>query len=282
MPKPDLSGNPDPPGLVIGCGYLGRRVAQLWLNRGRRVFGTTRRRAEELRTVGIEPLVLDVLDPATLGQWPPVGSVVYCVALDRSSGVSMREVYVTGLANVLQSLPMSNRLIYVSSTSVYGQTDSGEVDETAATEPLDESGRIILEAERLLLRERPDAIVLRFAGIYGPGRLLRRKAALESREPIAADPNAWLNLIHADDGAAAVLAAEDRGTPGRSYNVSDGYPVRRGDFYRELARLLGAPPPTFAPALDKANRRIVSRRLREELAVEPTYSNYLVGLAASV
>src|SRR5262249_32786728 len=134
----------------------------------------------------------------------------------------------------------------------------------------------------LLLRRRPDAIVLRFAGIYGPGRLLRRKAALESRQPIAANPEAWLNLIHVDDGAAAVLAAEERGTSGPSYNVSDRHSVRRGEFYRELARLLDAPPPTFSPALDKANRRIVSRRLREELGFTPAKPNYLVGLAASV
>jgi nucleoside-diphosphate-sugar epimerase len=196
--------------------------------------------------------------------------------------MSMRQVYVNGLANVLKMLPRSNRLIYVSSASVYGQTDGGEVDETAPAEPLDESGRIVLEAENLLRRERADAMILRFAGIYGPGRLLRRQAALEAREPIAANPNAWLNLIHVDDGAAAILAAEQRGIAGEIYNVSDGHPVRRGDFYRELARLLSAPPPTFAPAQDQANRRIVSRRVREELGVMMRYPSFVAGLAASI
>lgn len=268
--------------MVIGCGYLGCRVAQAWLRQGRRVFATTRGRTDELRALGIEPIVADVGNPATLTQFPIVGTVVYCVGLDRSSSASMRDVYVDGLANVLRRLPPGNRLIYVSSTSIYGQTDGGEVDESAATEPLDESGRVVLEAERLLRQERPEAIVLRFAGIYGPGRMLRRKAALEAREPIASDPTAWLNLIHADDGAAVVLAAEMRGGPGRVYNVSDGHPVRRGDYYRELARLLNTPAPTFAPASDKANRRIVSRRLRKELGVTPRYPTYVDGLAASV
>jgi nucleoside-diphosphate-sugar epimerase len=280
MPDPDAPINPDR--LIVGCGYLGRRVAALWLGEGRRVFTTTRNRADELCALGVEPVVADVLDPTTLAWLPNVGTVVYAVGLDRTSGASMRDVYVDGLANVLNALPASNRLIYVSSTSVYGQTDGGEVEETAATDPLDESGRVVLDVERLLHRMRPDAIVLRFAGIYGPGRLLRRKAQLESREPIAADPDAWLNLIHADDGAAAILAAERRGRPGALYNVSDGHPTRRGDFYRELARLLDAPPPMFAAAPDKANRRIVSRLLRAELAATLRYPSYVEGLAASV
>ena len=82
--------------------------------------------------------------------------------------------------------------------------------------------------------------------------------------------------------AAAVLGAEQRGRAGALYNVSDGHPVRRGDFYRELARLLATRPPTFAPAPDKGNRRIVSRRLREELAVTLRYPSYVEGLADSV
>jgi nucleoside-diphosphate-sugar epimerase len=284
MPNPAHSSNPDPAGaaLVIGCGYLGRRVAQDWLRAGRHVFATTRGRTDELRAMGVEPVVADVCNPATLKKLPAVASVVYCVGLDRSSGASMREVYVNGLANVLNALPPVNRLIYVSSTSVYGQTDGREVDESAATEPLDASGKIVLEAEQLLRRERPNAIILRFAGIYGPGRMLRRKAALEAREPIAADPTVWLNLIHADDGAAAILAAESRGRAGGLYNVSDGHPVRRGDYYRELARLLNAPPPMFSPASDKANRRIVSGRMLDELGVTLRFPSYAEGLAASL
>src|SRR5262249_56781506 len=122
-----------------------------------------------------------------------------------------------------------------------------------------------------LVRSRlPGAVILRFAGIYGPGRLLGRQA-VEAGEPLVGDPEKWLNLIHVEDGAAAVLAAEARGEPGAVYNVCDGRPVRRRDFYALLARLLGAPEPRFVPpppgapvpGHERADRRVVNRRLRD-------------------
>src|SRR5207247_1991336 len=122
------------------------------------------------------------------------------------------------LANVLAQLPPPKRFIYVSSSSVYGQTNGGWVDETSPTEPNEESGRIVLEAENLLRAKLPNAIFLRFAGIYGPGRLLRRQT-IERGDPIVGDADKWLNLIHVDDGARVILAAEERAEPGRVYNV---------------------------------------------------------------
>lgn len=80
----------------------------------------------------------------------------------------------------------------------------------------------MLDAERLLKR----AIILRFAGIYGPGRLLR-KQALMNGEPLVGDCEKWLNLIHRDDGADAILAAEAKAEPGSVFNIADGSPVSR-------------------------------------------------------
>jgi nucleoside-diphosphate-sugar epimerase len=277
--------------LIIGCGYLGQRVAALWLAQGRRVLATTRSRdrADELRQRGIEPVVCDVVDAASLQSLPRVSTVVYCVGFDRSAGRSMREVYVQGLANVLAALPPPERFVHVSSTGVYGQCDGAEVDETAPTEPQEESGRIVLEAERLLREKFPNAIVLRFAGIYGPGRLIGSQA-LHAGQPLVGDGERWLNLIHVEDGAAAVLAAAERGQPGSVYNVSDDCPVRRRDFYTALARLLGTPPPTFVPPSpgaaplprERTNRRILNRRLRSELGVQLRYPSFAQGLAACV
>jgi nucleoside-diphosphate-sugar epimerase len=192
-------------------------------------------------------------------------------------------VYVDGLGNFLASRPPPERFVYVSSTSVYGQGDGGEVGETAATEPAEEAGRVVRETERLVWSHWPDAILLRFAGIYGPGRLLRRQESLRAGEPLAGDPERWLNLIHVDDGAAAVLAAERLGQPGRVYNVCDDRPVRRRDFFTRLAHLLGAPEPRFVPApQDRANRRIVNRRLHDELGVRLRFPSYSEGLPASL
>lgn len=273
--------------LIVGCGYLGNRVADAWLASGRRVYATTRRpaRAEELARRGIEPVICDVVDPSSLQSLPAVEEVLYCVGLDRSAGHSMHRVYVEGLAAVLQALPGRPRLVYVSSTSVYGQTDGSEVDENSATEPIEDSGKIVLQAEQVLRTHRPDAIVLRFAGIYGPGRLLRSRDLLAG-SPLAIDPDKWLNLIHVEDGATAVQAALERASS-TLYNVCDDHPVRRRDFYTRLAELLGAAPPNFVPVpqplpvSERSNRRISNRRLRQELGVSLRYPSYTEGLAAS-
>jgi nucleoside-diphosphate-sugar epimerase len=256
--------------LIIGCGYLGRRVLAAWRSAGQRVFATTRRPEHfaELRQLGAEPILADVLDPKSLQTLPPVATVLYCIGLDRAAGVPMRTVYVDGLANVLAALPRPERFLYVSSTSVYGQAD-GTVDEDASTEPAEESGRVVLAAETLLRKQLPEAIVLRFAGIYGPGRLLSA-AAIRAGEVLNRDPEKLLNLIHVEDGVRAVVAADERGRPGTLYNVSDGRPVTRRELYTMLAEGLGAPPPRFAPTTTEGgNKRIDNRRMRDELGVTP-------------
>jgi nucleoside-diphosphate-sugar epimerase len=276
--------------LILGCGYLGGRVAAAYHADGHAVTAVTRSpaRAEEFRRRGWTPIVGDVVDPGL--RLPAADVVVYPVGYDRAAGRSRREVSVDGLANVLAVLPPPGRFVAVSSTGVYGQCDGAAVDETAATEPADAAGRAALEAEQLLRRagsrERPmgtPAIRLRFAGLYGPGRLIGA-ARLWAGEPIPGDPDGWLNLIHVDDGVRAVRAAAERGEPGAVYNVSDGHPVRRRDFYAELARLLGTPAPRFepGPGARAGNRRILNRRLVEELGVELVYPGYAEGLRQAV
>lgn len=279
--------------LIIGCGYLGRRVASLWFAQGHRVWATTRSQvqAREFESQGIQPVLADILDREALRGLPAADTVLFCVGFDRSSGKTMREVYVDGLRNVLEFLPAPKRFIYVSSTSVYGQRDGEFIDESAATEPEEEAGQIVLEAEQTLAEKSlPSVVVLRFAGIYGPGRLLRRKA-IEANEPIVADAEKWLNLIHVDDGAAVVLAADEFAPrPFALYNVCDDQPVRRRDFYTRLSQQLGAPVPRFNPPAvgmplpphERANRRILNQRVRAELNWAPRYANYEAGLKASL
>ena len=275
---------PTGPALVIGCGYLGRRVAEAWRDAGRPVYALTRGRADELRAAGLRPVTGDVTDPASLAglrDLPPIGTVLYAVGLDRRAGHSMREVYVEGLRNVLAACPPAEHWVSVSSTGVYGQTDGSVVTEESPTQPLEESGRVVLEAERTLLAVRPDATVLRFAGIYGPGRWLR-KAALLAGEPYTADADKWLNLIHVADGVRAVLCAEQRS--GGVFNIADDEPVRRRDFYTLSAKLLGAPEAVFTPPATpavEANRRVSNAAARRALGFAPAYPSYREGLAAS-
>jgi nucleoside-diphosphate-sugar epimerase len=277
--------------LVIGYGFLGRRIAALWKAQGHHVYATTRNppKASGLRLKGLEPICCDVLDRDSLHLLPKVQTAVFCVGLDRTSGRSLEEVYVHGLENVLDFLPVPDRFLYVSSTGVYGQTGGEEVDEDSPTGPLEESGRVVLKAEILLHHRNPQAISLRFAGIYGPDRLLRI-AALQAGEPMVGDPDRWLNLIHVEDGARAVLAAGERAKTGRIYNVCDDCPVSRRDFYTLLARLVGAPQPHFIPFRPEESlphrelnsRRISNRRLRVELQAVLDYPSYVEGLPACI
>jgi nucleoside-diphosphate-sugar epimerase len=276
-----------PTSLILGCGYLGSRVGALWLEQGRRVYAATRN-ATHL-PASVEPIICDVLDSAALRALPKVDTALYAVGFDRTGGASMRAVYVEGLANVLAHLPPPKRFIYISSSSVYGQTDGSWVDETAPTAPEEPTGQIVLEAEGVLRAHLPASVLLRFAGIYGPGRLLRRQT-IEKGEAIIGDADKWLNLIHVDDGARAVLAAEAHGEAGRVYNVCDDHPVRRRYFYAALARALHAPAPRFVaaptdqptPPHERANRRINNRRLKADLGFELQFPNYEQGLRASV
>jgi nucleoside-diphosphate-sugar epimerase len=269
------------PALILGCGYLGLRVAKLWA-RSHSVAALTRRRSAELRSHGIQPIVGDVLDPASLAQLPIASKVLYAVGLDRSAGRSMHEVYVQGLANALAAIRCEGPFVFISSTSVYGQTDGEWVDESSPTEPIEESGRIVLEAEQTLRRLRPDAIVLRFAGIYGPQRILRRQALLIG-EPLTIDAEKWLNLIHVNDGVQAVQAACERGTLGETYIVCDDEPTTRRALYTETAIVLNAPPAQFATPNGthrEANRRLRNRKLRETVGWQPQYPCYRDGLRA--
>jgi nucleoside-diphosphate-sugar epimerase len=311
--------------LIIGCGYLGRRVANHWLAAGDSVFALTRGedRAAELRQMGIEPVVGDVTRPESLAVLPAADVVLYAVGFDRAAGHSMRNVYVDGLRNVLDRLAATTRrFVYVSSTSVYGQTDGEWIDEDSPCEPTRENGKVCIEAEQLVWQAIPGveqlerevsqinaqtslhelegmlsgrllrvlthrAYVLRFAGIYGPGRLLRRIESVRSGDPIDGSPDAFLNLIHVDDAAAAVDACLQRGRPGRTYLISDDRPATRREYFETLARLLNAPPPVFnadeaAERTPGLNKRCRNRRMKDELQVALRFPTIAEGLDSLV
>ncbi len=274
--------------LIIGCGYLGQRLGAFLLRDGGRVFGTVRTsvRAMQLDGLGIEPVIADVLQPDSLRGLPSADRVFYCVGFDRSAGAAMRTVYVDGLQNVLDHLPVSvKRIVYASSTGVYGQTSGEWVDEDSPTAPLHESGRFCLEAEGRVRNwaesHSRTAVVLRFAGLYGPGRIVRR-AILERGEPIPGDPDKFLNLIHIDDAAQASAAALRADEPASIYVVADGRPVTRREYYSVAAAVLGAPEPRFElprpgspeSTRDATNKRVANHRMKRGLGVRLSYPRH--------
>lgn len=276
--------------LIFGCGYLGSRVVALWQQAGHEVLAVTRSapRGEQLRARGVRPIVADVTEPESLRGLPAAETVLFAVGYDSRSGATIQQVYVDGFAAVLEALPSPpRRVIYVSSTGVYGQTDGTWVDEDSPCAPTRAGGQASLAAEQVL-RGHPHGAggcVLRMAGIYGPGRV-PRVDLIRAGKAIPAPQTGFLNLIHVEDAAAVVVAAET--APQSLYCVSDGAPVVRRDYYALVAELVGAGPPTFSEpdteshvaARATANKRIRNDRLRRDMYSEFCYPSCREGLAA--
>jgi nucleoside-diphosphate-sugar epimerase len=301
--------------LIVGCGYLGLRVARRWLAAGQKVAGVVHSDASAtaLAAASVRPIVADVTRPETLRDLPAADALLYCVGYGADSNSSRWAVYVDGLRAVLDAVPPEvRRVIFVSSTGVYAEQDGGWVDEDSPCAPSRESGRALLAAEQVLAAHRlgERGIVLRLAGIYGPGRLpgtvpsfaertghviAGRESAkmglspLTRGEPLAIPAGQSINLIHVDDAASAVLAAEARARPPRTYIVADGHPVDRREYFTELARQLGLQPPCFrdprpgeAATRRGGDKRACSRRMLEELQVKLEYPTYREGIKAAV
>lgn len=281
--------------VVIGAGYLGLRVAKAWQSQGVDVHLTTRSdaRAEELQAMGFSVHPLDITEPDTLEKLPDCDSLLLAVGFDRAADNSRREVYVDGMNHLLTRGPeVAHRWIYISSTGVYGNSDGEWVDESTLCEPASEGGQCCLEAEHDLLasREADRAVILRLAGIYGPGRIPFMNK-IEQHEPIPVAPHGFLNLIHVDDAVRAVLAVEE--APGDCpvrMNVSDGHPVLRRDYYQHLAELTGgkavfSEPPAGSTRADRAKS---SKRIRNSVYTQFAgdhrlhFKNYRDGLKASL
>jgi nucleoside-diphosphate-sugar epimerase len=283
--------------LIFGCGYLGERVARQWREAGEKVSVVTRRldRAAALEKHGSRAIVADVTQPDSLQNLPHAETVLFSVGYDRSSNRSLEDVYAGGVKNVVNALQSSiNRVIYISTTGVYGSARGDWVDENTPPDPQREGGKASLAAENVLAAHPlgANSIILRLAGIYGPGRVPFIDE-LRAGRPIPAPMQGYLNLIHVDDAASIVLAAdrlpEFHNGP-RIFCVSDGQPVERGEFYREVARQIGAQLPAFVEpepsspraARAAANRRICNTRMLGELQIALKYPDYRAGLAAAL
>lgn len=286
--------------LIFGCGYLGTRVGRLWDSQGDRVNVVTRsdERATELGTEGFFTCGGDVTQPGSLtflNILPELDTVLHAVGYDRSGERSIHEVYAEGMRNVLAALPDSvKRLVYISTTGVYGDAGGEWIDEKTKPHPAREGGKASLAAEQAIRESRfaDRAIILRLAGIYGPDRLPYLKQ-IQAGEAIEAPQQGHLNLIHVDDAARIVqqvARCDFTFTGPQVYCVSDGQPVVRSEYYNQLARLLGAPEPRFAePAAGSpraaragADKRVSNRKLVQDLQPQLLYPTYREGLASIV
>lgn len=235
--------------LLAGCGDLGTEAGLRFAAARHRVVGW--RRSPEKLPAAIEGAAADL----TTGELPPVPAdttaVVVAIAAGSPTEEAYRAAYVDGLAHVLDAVGASGapvrRVLFVSSTAVYGDADGGWVDESTAPNPGGFSGRIIREAEELLHTRLQgtgvSAVVLRLGGIYGPGRTRLIDQVRGGNAKIPAEPR-YTNRIHRDDAAAAIvhLCSMDP-EPAPVYLGVDNEPAELGEVLRFLAAELELPEP---------------------------------------
>ncbi|MBA3581510.1 MAG: SDR family oxidoreductase [Gammaproteobacteria bacterium] len=282
--------------LIIGCGDIGLRIAQQLLHaqHSEQIYGLVRsaNAASHLTKQNIKPVLADLDQTITLPTFTDALSIIY------TAPPAQQGMHDTRLQNFLRALNTQsvNRIIYISTSGVYGDHKGNWVDETTLVNPQTERAKRRVDAEQHIQtfaqQQNCAAVILRVPGIYGPGRLPIER--LQSGEAIIDPAEApYTNLIHADDLASICVAALTKGKG--IYNVSDGTPLRNSDYYLAVAKLAGLPIPSFislteaqqqfsAMRLSFINeaRRLRINKLEKEIAPVLRYRNLAEGIKASL
>ncbi len=279
--------------LIAGCGYIGCRLAGALSASD--VSGLVRsgESCAKLVEQGIRPLQWDLADAVDISLPSRDADIYYLLPPPKTGVVD------TFLENFLQGLEASGRprrILYLGTTGVYGDCKGGWVDENTPVRPRADRALRRFDAEGQLRRwagaARVELVILRVAGIYGPGKLPLQR--LRAGKPMVAERFApWTNRIHADDLVQVCLAAMERGGNGEIYNVSDGHPGNMTDYFNQVADFAGLPrPPLIDADAGKEqlsaglrsylaeSRRVDNRKMLRELGVKLRYPTLEEGLNA--
>ncbi|MBE0623941.1 MAG: SDR family oxidoreductase [Burkholderiales bacterium] len=279
--------------LIVGCGDIAlRALPQLVLDY--EVFGLarTRAQAERIAALGAKPLPGDLDDAATLPAPAEMAELVLHLAPPGESGETDQRS--ANLIAALSSRPPA-RLVYISTSGVYGDCAGARVDEDRPVAPCTVRGARRADAERALLawgeQSGVAVCVLRVPGIYAAERL--PLAQLKRGAPVLrSEDDVYTNHIHADDLAAICVTALARGAAGRVYNASDDSEMKMGDYFDLVADRAGLPrPPRITRAAAEAgaisegllsfmreSRRLVNTRMKTELGIRLRYPSVHEGV----
>ncbi|MCZ8394463.1 NAD-dependent epimerase/dehydratase family protein [Achromobacter ruhlandii] len=251
--------------LFIGCGDLGQRAARRLLARGDTVYAL-RRRPPADDASGIRWLAGDISQPDSLPALPAgITRVIHVATAGARDPAAYRAVFVDGLNHVLDALDTRQveRIVFVSSSAVYGEHRGDWVDEDTPPAPQGFNGRILLEAEAALAARAIPHTTLRFAGLYGPGRLQLIERLRTGMASAPLEPPHWANRIHIDDAAAAIAHVALLPDALPVYIGCDDTPLPLHELYADLARMIGAPAPGDGPApKGVGSKKLSNARLR--------------------
>lgn len=280
--------------IIVGCGYVGQRLAQQALMAGVSVTAIvkTAESRSQLASLGIDvpPVDLDDQHPRELPEF--AGTDVFYLVPPPPVGTS--DPRMTRFLAMLNGEQPPRRIVLISTTAVYGSANGDWVDESAATEPVSDRGQRRLDAEEQLKswcdRTGCEWVLLRVAGIYGPQRLPLERLR-QGMPMVTAEDAPWTNRIHVDDLVSVLEAALAQPCAREIFNVSDGEPGNMRQYFDQIADLAGLPR-SPAISLDEArgklsagmlsylaeSRRINNHRMLERLAVTLQYPDLDSGL----
>ncbi|WP_136602051.1 SDR family oxidoreductase [Salinigranum halophilum] len=281
--------------VVLGCGYVGLELGRQLTAAGHDVVGVRRSDAglEAVADAGLDPVRADVTEPETLADVPDADWVVFAASSGGRGADAARRVFVDGLQNAVDAFAAREsppaRLVYTSSTGVYGDHDGDWVDEATTLDPTTDKTRVLARAEEVALSAPFSSTVTRFAGLYGPDRY-RLERYLEG--PVT---EGYLNMVHRDDAAGAVRFALERDVDDVLLVVDDE-PVSKWEFADWLADACGVACPEkrtkterlAAGDLSEAARRriLTSKRCSNErlrtLGYEFAYPTFRAGYRAAI
>ncbi|WP_271409809.1 NAD-dependent epimerase/dehydratase family protein [Pseudomonas sp. Q1-7] len=273
--------------LIAGCGDVGSRLAQRMLQAGWTVHGL--RRTVAALPAGVLPVAGDLEQAGCPLQWPegPLDYLVYCAAATQHDAAGYRAAYVDGLRHVLAWLAAHGqkprRLLFVSSSGVYGQRDGEWIDETAPAVAESYSGQLMREAERLALGSGLPATCVRLTGIYGPGReWLLKQVRMGYR--VVSEPPLYANRIHVDDcaGLLAHLLRADAGGVALDdcYIGVDDDPAALHEVVAWLRERMGVTGWSEESAVRRSGSKRCSNARARALGWAPRYPSYREGYAA--
>jgi nucleoside-diphosphate-sugar epimerase len=286
--------SPSAPVVIVGCGYVGQRLARQLRVEGCVVTGLVRSAdsADVIRALGVVALQVDLDATADLSVLPTAGAELYYFAPPPAVGDT--DPRLRRMLAALSTAP-PRRIVYISTSGVYGDCAGAWIDETHPLNPSTPRACRRADAEAAL-RDWSAAtgvpvVILRVPGIYGPGKLPLER--LRKGLPLLNEADSpYTNRIHVDDLIAACRAAMQRGQPGAAYNVSDGQPSNMTDYFNRMADVTGLPRPPLVSrdeidrlsdgmrAFMEESKRLDNRRMREELGIELRYPTLELGLKA--
>ncbi|CAM2922864.1 Nucleoside-diphosphate-sugar epimerase [Pseudomonas gessardii] len=273
--------------VIAGCGDVGSRLASQLLAAGWEVHGL-RRNVSRLPQ-GVIGIAGDLFKKDCPDTWP-IGGVdylVYCAAATDHDEAGYRKAYVEGLQHVLEWLDdygqQPKQLLFVSSSSVYGQQNGEWVDETSPTQAIGYSGQVMLEAEQVAFDSGIPATTVRLTGIYGPGREWLLSQVRQGYR-VAVEPPLYGNRIHVDDAAGLLafllLHVEQGGVLDKVYIGVDDAPAPLSEVVGWLREYLGVTEWAEDASVRRSGSKQCSNARARALGWTPTYPSYREGYAA--